>query len=1321
MSESERTVCLGDERLFTFDVVLSPRCVQQSVYRQCVRTLVRAAVDGYNATVLAYGQTGSGKTYTMGTSWETGDGQEEDDCVLGEVDHPDVHSDSDGDEDGEEAEEECPQTARRGIIPRAIRQLFRTMRRIRRRARTKGHEPPEFMVHAQFTELYNEELIDLLEPAGPLRGALKLTEDGSGGVHIAGATRRAVNSAAAALAALREGALARTTAATRMNAASSRSHAVFTLLLHQRRRMYQELHDDTAAEAEYETLSAKFHFVDLAGSERLKRTGATGDRAKEGISINCGLLALGNVISALGDRSRRAAHVPYRDSKLTRLLQDSLGGNSRTLMVACVSAVDADFTETLSTLKYANRARNIRNRCVLNQDVSSRTVRALREELARVRLELQEYRQGRRTADGWSDAARENALLTAELETSRARLAAAHAALSALTARHAALVADSDVPRDAEGQDCALTALVAGYVQEIERLRAQLLQRSAEHEYRHKRAALVRPTDAADLIGDAKRELDQEKELLARSMGELELQRKIGGGDGPGERERAEGESAGEGESDEDGAEGDDDDEAERKCAAMTAELAALSDDIDTKARLVEQLEDSERRMQELRRRYESRLQELQGRLRGPGTAVAGGAGPPASGGQAARHLARLREELARLRNERVQLVRRMRQEAADHRRAHLAKNKEVARLRKESRKNANLIRTLEADRNLKEQVLRRKQEEVSLLRRSQRSRTRRGTGAVRQSEQQAERQWERVSRWLQRAVAARTLTAELQRSLEHAAQQKHRLQASGAGDDLHLQYLQRTVRDTQHQLQLLTERDDLPDLRALLASLDEAAARAVLERALRAAVTATAQADEHRTELGQARAQLRHLQLRLLSDVDLANVSSGTSTRPVSPVREGSLPPYEEPPETQSSPSEPFERNAVRRGSVRLRDLGVFPGVTEGMTRSLHEEGRPAPLCRVPSAPGSLRTLVPSPAGERRTTLARPHASAATGETPPQSPRMSRRTRDEDVFLRLAPGNRQKDEPRVAVRQIRHKRMSGDGLRCTHVCEGHAGPVQALAADSEHVYSGGADRSVRAWDVRVGRQVWRAGGGGGPLCLTQRGLAAGGTDPVRLWDPRKGASVAAAHLGSDSSGVAVLAEGLYADELYTAAGDRLRLWDLRMLSCLWTARCGHAAAVTSAAACGAGVVTGSRDHSVRLVRRAGSDASTRAFSPPHYDGVQALCSPAAGVVFSGSRDGSVKRWLVSERGGEEAGVMRSAHAGWVSGLTTDESGAPVSCGRDGAVCVWAQWEEWDEWAGARAAGRAPEPQLAVAAAAGIVYTSGTDGVLRCWCWRTGR
>jgi hypothetical protein len=209
----------------------------------------------------------------------------------------------------------------------------------------------------------------------------------------------------------------RTTGATNMNLTSSRSHAIFTLHVKQTRAnlknqslnpnnnstesdffsAMQTAYDSMkqgngAGSSEFETLTAKFHFVDLAGSERLKRTGATGHRAKEGICINRGLLALGNVISALGDKDKRGCHVPYRDSKLTRLLQDSLGGNSRTLMIACISPSDRDFMETLNTLRYSNRARNIKNRVIVNQDRTSKQIAELKAEIEKLRYELSQFK-----------------------------------------------------------------------------------------------------------------------------------------------------------------------------------------------------------------------------------------------------------------------------------------------------------------------------------------------------------------------------------------------------------------------------------------------------------------------------------------------------------------------------------------------------------------------------------------------------------------------------------------------------------------------------------------------------------------------------------------------------------------------------------------------------------------------------------------------------------------------------------------------------------------------------------------------------------------
>ncbi|RYE96214.1 MAG: hypothetical protein EOO41_04825, partial [Methanobacteriota archaeon] len=213
--------------------------------------------------------------------------------------------------------------------------------------------------------------------------------------------------------ALEEGRLCRTTGSTMMNQHSSRSHAVFSIMLDQRLPLQAE--DATpsnvtplssSGEASSDAAGAgapsppraqamehrvsKFHILDLAGSERAKRTQATGKRLQEGININLGLLALGNVISALGDedKRRRGAHVPYRDSKLTRILQDSLGGNSKTLMIACVSPAEANFEESLNTLRYAARARNIKNKPIINRDANANQVAQLKAEIEALRAQL---------------------------------------------------------------------------------------------------------------------------------------------------------------------------------------------------------------------------------------------------------------------------------------------------------------------------------------------------------------------------------------------------------------------------------------------------------------------------------------------------------------------------------------------------------------------------------------------------------------------------------------------------------------------------------------------------------------------------------------------------------------------------------------------------------------------------------------------------------------------------------------------------------------------------------------------------------------------
>ncbi|KAF9158056.1 Kinesin-like protein kif21b [Actinomortierella ambigua] len=418
---------VGSDKSFTFDYVFDEESNQQHVFEQCAKELVEKFVAGFNVTILAYGQTGSGKTYSMGTGLQ-------------------YKNDADP-----------------AIVPRSANLIFDLLSE-------QATKDPTFeaRIYVSFLELYNEELIDLLnsEPKNK-REQITVREDGLGGISWHGVKEHEVKSPQELMDWLQRGSYGRTTASTDMNQASSRSHAIFSVALRQQHaeeceQPEQEDGDQTAVATRSSTerplkkLHSKFHFVDLAGSERLKRTRAVGDRAKEGISINSGLLALGNVISALGDESRRASHVPYRDSKLTRLLQDSLGGNSATLMLACVSAADVDANETLSTLVYANRARNIRNRVVINQDFrdsASAEVAQLRAEINRLKMENSSFRAMGAGAASQMDqrrAAEEIRALRGEVGRLRDRLKESSAELCDVLAERDTLLVEREVTGDAD-------------------------------------------------------------------------------------------------------------------------------------------------------------------------------------------------------------------------------------------------------------------------------------------------------------------------------------------------------------------------------------------------------------------------------------------------------------------------------------------------------------------------------------------------------------------------------------------------------------------------------------------------------------------------------------------------------------------------------------------------------------------------------------------------------------------------------------------------------------------------------------------------------
>ncbi|KAG7477784.1 hypothetical protein MATL_G00073150 [Megalops atlanticus] len=785
--------------------------------------LIEGCFEGYNATVFAYGQTGSGKTYTMGTGFDVSVTEEE-----------------------------------QGIIPRAVRQLFQGIERRRAEAQGKGVQPPEFKVSAQFLELYNEEILDLFDSSRDpdFRGRksnIKIHEDASGTIYTTGVTSRLVSSEEELLQCLKLGALSRTTASTQMNAQSSRSHAIFTIHLCQMRVCQQPdplIQDGTEqmngvsggpiSQPEYETLTAKFHFVDLAGSERLKRTGATGERAREGISINCGLLALGNVISALGDQSKKSGHVPYRDSKLTRLLQDSLGGNSRTLMIACISPSDRDFMETLNTLKYANRARNIKNKVVVNQDKTSQQISALRAEIARLQMELMEYKAGKRVvgedgAEGFSDLFQENSMLQKENGTLRMRVKAMQETIDALNSRVTQLLSNEvNVLLAKSGDENEeIGGLIQNYIREVEELRSKLLESEAMNESLRRSlsrlsarspfpslqgAVLGHPpgsspsismeAEMTEVIRRARQDLERlkkkewkqrrksperEKSLQKRAKlqsqenGEIrengrwprsrrtertgrltrtaslrrrsdEEQEESGCDEDEEEEEEEEGRDEEEFDSDESLVDSDSDSDEK---ANFQADLADLTCEIEIKQKLIDELENSQRRLMMLKLQYEEKLILLQNKIRDTQlerdrvlhnlmsmenyteekanrikadyekrlkemnrdllklqAAQKEHARLLKNQTRYERELKKLQAEVAEMKKAKVALMKQMKEEQQRRRMVEAKRNREIAQLKKEQRRQEYQIRALESQKRQQEMVLRRKTQEVTALRR---------------------------------------------------------------------------------------------------------------------------------------------------------------------------------------------------------------------------------------------------------------------------------------------------------------------------------------------------------------------------------------------------------------------------------------------------------------------------------------------------------------------------------------------------------------------------------------------------------------------------
>ncbi|XP_036157426.1 kinesin-like protein KIF21A isoform X14 [Myotis myotis] len=789
VTPGEPQVFLGKDKAFTFDYVFDIDSQQEQIYTHCIEKLIEGCFEGYNATVFAYGQTGAGKTYTMGTGFDVNIIEEE-----------------------------------QGIISRAVKHLFKSIEEKKHTAMKNGLPPPDFKVNAQFLELYNEEVLDLFDTTRDIdaknkKSNIRIHEDSTGGIYTVGVTTRTVNTESEMMQCLKLGALSRTTASTQMNVQSSRSHAIFTIHLCQTRMCPQidaenatdnKVISESSQMNEFETLTAKFHFVDLAGSERLKRTGATGERAKEGISINCGLLALGNVISALGDKSKRATHVPYRDSKLTRLLQDSLGGNSQTIMIACVSPSDRDFMETLNTLKYANRARNIKNKVMVNQDRASQQINALRSEITRLQMELMEYKTGKRIIDeegveSINDMFHENAMLQTENNNLRVRIKAMQETVDALRTRITQLVSDQAnqvLARAGEGNE-EISNMIHSYIKEIEDLRAKLLESEAVNENLRKNltratarspyfsgpssfspAILSSDKETIEIIDLAKKDLEklkrkekkkkksvagkednadtdqekkEEKGISERENNELDMEENQEVSDHEDEEEEEEEE-----EDDIEGGESSDESDSESdEKANYQADLANITCEIAIKQKLIDELENSQKRLQTLKKQYEEKLMMLQHKIRDTQlerdqvlqnlgsvesyseekakkvrseyekklqamnkelqrlqTAQKEHARLLKNQSQYEKQLKKLQQDVMEMKKTKVRLMKQMKEEQEKARLTESRRNREIAQLKKDQRKRDHQLRLLEAQKRNQEVVLRRKTEEVTALRR---------------------------------------------------------------------------------------------------------------------------------------------------------------------------------------------------------------------------------------------------------------------------------------------------------------------------------------------------------------------------------------------------------------------------------------------------------------------------------------------------------------------------------------------------------------------------------------------------------------------------
>ena len=343
---TESEVRVEQQFKFKYDSVFGPSSTQDQIYSQAAHQVVQATLQGYNGTIFAYGQTGTGKTHTMQGSLQS--------------------------------------ESEMGLVPRTFQSIFNHIAQ---------NPSRQFLVSVSHIEIYNEEIYDLLiqlprasSKVSVKRGTpLDLKEHPETGFHVKNLTRIQVTTPKQMMELMELGASQRSTGSTLMNERSSRSHSIFTITVES---MPIETSAPTQKDTKPKVVVGKLNLVDLAGSERQSKSGSEGVRLKEASSINTSLLCLGNCIAALASNNT-ARHVPFRESKLTRLLMDSLGGTAKTVMLATISPSRSNLSETLSTLRYAERAKSIKNKVKVHIDTHDALLKTYTDQIQTLKQQIQ--------------------------------------------------------------------------------------------------------------------------------------------------------------------------------------------------------------------------------------------------------------------------------------------------------------------------------------------------------------------------------------------------------------------------------------------------------------------------------------------------------------------------------------------------------------------------------------------------------------------------------------------------------------------------------------------------------------------------------------------------------------------------------------------------------------------------------------------------------------------------------------------------------------------------------------------------------------------